>query len=359
MKNSIRVQPGAVNYFCQIGAINKIKDFFKEDEIKKATYIHGEKSGEAVKPYLSKSLLKISKEYCVSTYCSHEIVDLIVSESKNSPLIIGAGGGSILDIAKAVAAKLKKPFVAIPTIASTCAAWTPLTVWYTKSGKAINYEIFDSAAYLVVVEPKVILEAPPKYLKAGIGDTIAKYYEADILTNNVKNIPLTALMGLNISKQIGEVLLNEGAAAFRAIETKKINTSFINVVDAIIAGGGLVGGLGDKYTRVAAAHAFHNGLSQLEVSKSILHGLKVAYGILVQTSILGNRIELDKLYNKFLILKLPTKLSDIGVDFNNKSDMDKVINASISPSETISLLPFPVGYELLYKAIACVENLSK
>ncbi|MBK5201365.1 MAG: iron-containing alcohol dehydrogenase [Spirochaetaceae bacterium] len=357
--NSIRVQPGAVNYYCHSGAINKIEEFFCKDELNASIYIHGEKSGESIQQYLSKEVRDSKNNYLVSGHCTHEIVDLIVGESSNPPVIIGAGGGTVLDIAKAVAAKLNKPFISIPTIAATCAAWTPLSVWYTKEGNAINYEIFNSAAFLVVVEPQVILEAPSIYLRAGIGDTIAKYYEADILTKKEKDIPLTASIGLVISKQIGDVLFKEGASAFRAMDIKKLSPSFIRVVDAIIAGGGLVGGLGERYTRIAAAHAIHNGLSQLESSKKVLHGIKVSYGILVQTALLKDKEELEKLYNKFLILELPTKLSDIGVDFNNRNDVNKVINTAIAPNETISLLPFAVDNELLYRAIETVEKLSK
>lgn len=355
----IRVQPGAANYYCHTGAINKIKDFFSDEELSKAIYIHGEKSGKATYEYLPNSIKESKDKYLVSGHCSHEIVDLISSKSSRSPVVIGCGGGTVLDIAKATAAKLNKPFVAIASIAATCAAFTPLSVWYTKEGKAINYEIFNQGAFLVLVEPQIILEAPSKYLQAGVGDTIAKYYEASILTDGVVNLPLTASIGLAISKQIGDVLLNQGALAFDAMKSRKITPSFINVIDAIIAGGGLVGGLGERYTRVAAAHAIHNGLSQLSESKHVLHGLKVAYGILVQTALLDDKIELEKLYNKFLLLELPTKLSDIGVDAKNRVDLDRVINAAIAPKETISLLPFKVDNALLYKAIECVENLTK
>ncbi len=358
-EKSIRVQPGAANYYCHSGAIKKIEEFFSKEELESSAYIHGKRSGEAVDPYLPKSIKDAKHNYLVSGHCSHEIVDLISSESEDAPVIIGAGGGTVLDIAKAVAAKLNRPFVSIATIAATCAAWTPLSVWYTEEGAAINYEIFRQGAFLVAVEPQIILEAPEKYLQAGVADTIAKYYEADILSDGVENLPLTAALGLTVSKQIGDVLLNEGASAFDAMREKKINHSFLNVVDAIVAGGGLVGGLGERYTRVAAAHAMHNGLSQLENCKHVLHGLKVAYGILVQTALLGDKIELKKLYDKFLVLELPTKLSDIGVDASNRSDLNKVIDAAIAPNETMSLLPFAVDNALLYEAIETVENLSK
>ncbi len=83
------------------------------------------------------------------------------------------------------------------------------------------------------------------------------------------------------------------------------------------------------------------------------------YGILVQTALLDDKKELNRLYDKFLVLELPTTLKELGVDINDRARIDRVINASIDPKETISLLPFSVDNELLYKAIQSVENLSK
>ena len=50
----------------------------------------------------------------------------------------------------------------------------------------------------------------------------------------------------------------------------------------------MVGGLGDRFTRVAAAHACaDNGLTVLPQTEKFLHGTKVAYGTLVQSALLG------------------------------------------------------------------------
>ncbi|MFM2505223.1 oxidoreductase, partial [Escherichia coli] len=70
-------------------------------------------------------------------------------------------------------------------------------------------------------------------------------------------------------------------------QQRRLTQAFCDVVDAIIAGGGMVGGLGERYTRVAAAHAVHNGLTVLPQTEKFLHGTKVAYGILVQSALLG------------------------------------------------------------------------
>lgn len=184
-------------------------------------------------------------------------------------MLIGVGGGALLDTAKALARRLGLPFVAVPTIAATCAAWTPLSVWYNDAGQALHYEIFDDANFMVLVEPEIILNAPQEYLLAGIGDTLAKWYEAVVLAPQPETLPLTVRLGINNAQAIRDVLLNSSEQALSDQQNHQLTQSFCDVVDAIIAGGGMVGGLGDRFTRVAAAHAVHNSLTvlpQTEVS---------------------------------------------------------------------------------------------
>ncbi len=51
-------------------------------------------------------------------------------------------------------------------------------------------------------------------------------------------------------------------------QNQQLTQSFCDVVD--VAGGGMVGGLGDRFTRVAAAHAVHNGLTVLPQTEKFL-----------------------------------------------------------------------------------------
>ncbi|MCQ3996777.1 iron-containing alcohol dehydrogenase, partial [Klebsiella pneumoniae] len=88
-----------------------------------------------------------------------------------------------------------------------------------------------------------------------------------------------------------------------------LTQAFRDVVEAIIAGGGMVGGLGDRYTRVAAAHAVHNGLTVLPQPDTFLHGTNVAYGILVQRALLGQDDVLAQLVQAYQHFNLPTTLA--------------------------------------------------
>lgn len=136
----------------------------------------------------------------------------------------------------------------------------------------------------------------------------------------------------------------------------QLTQSFCDVVDAIIAGGGMVGGLGDRFTRVAAAHAVHNGLTVLPQTEKFLHGTKVAYGILVQSALLGQDDVLAQLTEAYQRFHLPTTLAELEVDINNQAEIDKVIAHTLRPVESIHYLPVTLTPDTLRAAFEKVES---
>jgi uncharacterized oxidoreductase len=353
---SIRVQPGAANYFSQVGALDQIEQFFPARALNRVLWISGTRAQAAAAPFLP-PLHADPKSIRLnfSGHCSERQVQAFVNQGAAADLVIGLGGGSALDTAKAVAHRLQKPFIAIPTIAATCAAWTPLSVWYDDEGAALRFELFPLANHLVLVEPRILLDAPPDYLRAGIGDTLAKWYEARVLCESETSLPLTAQLGLSAARQLHDVLLAEGPAALAAASGKQLSNEFLYVVDGIIAGGGLVGGLGERYTRVAAAHSIHNGLTALPETAEFLHGTKVAYGILVQLALEERLDELRQLSAVLRELGLPTLLADLNIDFKQNEKIDALIARSLRSEESIHLLNGGVNAERLWRAIAAVE----
>src|SRR5690606_11360875 len=126
-----------------------------------------------------------------------------------------------------------------------------------------------------------------------------------------------------------------------------------------IAGGGLVGGLGERYTRVAAAPAVHNGLTALPQTEKYLHGTKVAYGTLAQSALLAQDDVLALLQAAYLRLTLPTTLRELDVDIHNRDELDKVIAHTLRPVESIHYLPVTLTPEVLRAAFAKVESFSR
>ncbi|HDU2444155.1 TPA: iron-containing alcohol dehydrogenase, partial [Klebsiella pneumoniae] len=179
MSNSdIRVVPGPANYFSHPGSLERLSDFFSADQLSRAVWVYGERALAGAEPFLPAAFhLPEAKKILFTGHCSErDVAGLVQASGDDRAVVIGVGGGALLDSAKVLARRLGVPLVAIPTIAATCAAWTPLSVWYSDAGQALNFEIFDDANFLVLVEPRIILNAPAEYLLAGIGDTLAKWY---------------------------------------------------------------------------------------------------------------------------------------------------------------------------------------
>ena len=347
----IRVVPGPANYFSHPGSLARLNDFFTPEQLSRAVWIYGERAIDGARPFLPESFhAPGAKHLLFKGHCSERDVTHVV---------IGVGGGAVQDAVKAVARRLGVPFVGIPTIAATCAAWTPLSVWYNDAGQALQFEIFDDANFLVLVEPQIVLNAPAEYLLAGIGDTLAKWYEAVVLAPEPENLPLTVRLGLNGALAIRDVLLEHSEEALADQQRGEQTQAFRDVVDAIIAGGGMVGGLGERYTRVAAAHAVHNGLTVLPQTEKYLHGTKVAYGILVQSALLGQDDVLAQLVPAYRRFNLPTTLRALDVDIHNRDELDKVIAHTLRPVESIHSLPVTLTPDVLRAAFEKVESLSR
>ena len=357
----IRVVPGPANYYSHRGSLARLSDFYTPAQLSRAVWIYGERAIAAARPYLPESFAAPgAKQLLFTGHCSeHDVNDLVQRAGDDRSVVIGLGGGALLDTAKAVARRLGLPVVAIPTIAATCAAWTPLSVWYNDAGQALHFEIFNDANFLVLVEPQIILEAPVEYLLAGIGDTLAKWYEAVVLAPEPENLPLTVRLGINGALAIRDVLLEKSEEALADQQRGELTQAFRDVVDAIIAGGGMVGGLGERYTRVAAAHAVHNGLTVLPQTDKFLHGTKVAYGILVQCALLGQDEVLAQLVAAYQRFNLPTTLAALEVDIHNHSELDKVITHTLRPVESIHYLPVTLSADTLRAAFEKVESFRK
>ncbi|BDI49930.1 hydroxycarboxylate dehydrogenase HcxA [Escherichia coli] len=356
--NPIRVVVGPANYFSHPGSLNHLHDFFTDEQLSRAVWIYGERALAAAQTKLPSAFeLPGAKHILFRGHCSESNVQQLAAESGDDrSVVIGVGGGALLDTAKALARRLGLPFVAVPTIAATCAAWTPLSVWYNDAGQALHYEIFDDANFMVLVEPEIILNAPQEYLLAGIGDTLAKWYEAVVLAPQPETLPLTVRLGINNAQVIRDALLNSSEQALADQQNQQLTQSFCDVVDAIIAGGGMVGGLGDRFTRVAAAHAVHNGLTVLPQTEKFLHGTKVAYGILVQSALLGQDDVLAQLTGAHQRFHLPTTLAELEVDINNQAEIDKVIAHTLRPAESIHYLPVTLTPDTLRAAFEKVES---
>jgi glycerol dehydrogenase len=88
-------------------------------------------------------------------------------------VVVGAGGGKVLDTARPAAADLDLPVVSRPTVASGHAPCSALSVVYTEEGGFQEYRFYRKNPDLVLVDTQVVAQGPPRLLVAGMGDALA------------------------------------------------------------------------------------------------------------------------------------------------------------------------------------------
>ena len=92
--------------------------------------------------------------------------------------IDGPAGAGKSSAAKGVAARLGRPLVSVPTLVSNCAPITALSVVYREDGPFDRFVFYDAPPALTLVDLEIAANAPAKYFRAGMGDTLAKHLES-------------------------------------------------------------------------------------------------------------------------------------------------------------------------------------
>ena len=310
--------------------------------------IGGEQTALAVRPALNTAAAQVDLALAQASYgedCSEVSLAALRQqvEAHQADLIIGAGGGKALDAAKLVAYQQHLPVVTVPTSAATCAAWTALSNVYSEQG-AFQYDVSLAACPdLLILDYDLVQTAPQRALVAGIGDALAKWYEASVSSGSSEQTLIIA--AVQQARVLRDLLFQKSLAALQAPGSQV----WREVVDASVLLAGLVGGLGGAQCRTVAAHAVHNGLTHLLQSHNTLHGEKVAYGILVQLRLeemmqgnllaASSRQQLLKFYAE---IGLPQSLEALGLMAVTLADLQRAAEIACRPGSDIHHLPFEV-----------------
>lgn len=166
------------------------------------------------------------------------------------------------------------------------------------------------------------------------------------------------MISYEAAKQCKELLLRDSKEALRAMDDRVLNDAFIQVVEVMFMYAGMVGGYGDHYGRTAGAHAVHNGLTALEESHALLHGVKVAYGICVQLMLENRPEEVQALRTFYEELHLPQTLKELGLTEVTAQRLQEVAKKTTIPTESIHLMPIgEITSERVLEAMQALEQL--
>lgn len=292
--------------------------------------------------------------------CSKNEVNRLVENVGQNKLdvILGIGGGKTIDTAKAVAYYAELPIIVVPTIASTDAPCSALSVLYTDDGEFDEYLMLRSNPNAVVLDTDIIAKAPSRLLVAGMGDAMATYFEARAChRSNAQTMAggQCSLAALALAKLCLDTLLEDGLKAKLSVDHGVSSKAVENIIEAST----YLSGMGFESGGLAGAHAIHNGMTVLEECHHMFHGEKVAFGTLVQLALENeSQEEIMKLVRFYKTLGLPITLKDLGVDSSETDRIMMFAKASCVEGETIHNMPFKVKAEDVYSAILVADELG-
>ncbi len=289
--------------------------------------------------------------------CSkNEIQRLVkVMESEGCDMVIGIGGGKILDTAKAAAYYKSVPVLICPTIASTDAPCSALSVIYTDEGVFEEYLFLPANPDLVLMDTEIIAKSPVRLTVAGMGDALATYFEArackasGALSCAGGQITSAAMA---LAELCFQTLMEEGVKAKIALEAGACTPA----VEKIIEANTLLSGIGFESGGLAGAHAIHNGFTVLEECHSMYHGEKVAFGTITQL-VLENlpAEELEEIIDWCIELGLPVTLKELGIKEVTDEKIMAVAKAACAENDTLHNMPFEVNPEKVCAAIKAAD----
>lgn len=290
--------------------------------------------------------------------CRKEIDGIIEKMKKNSmDVVLAIGGGKTIDTAKAVAHFSGLPVIVVPTIASTDAPCSALSVLYTEDGQFEEYLFLKSNPDAVIVDIDIVVGTPSRLTVSGMGDALATYFEARACAASCSTTisgGKTSKTALALARLCYDILLEDGFKAKIAAELHMSCQALENVIEANT----YLSGVGFESGGLAAAHSIHNGFTVLEETHSMYHGEKVAFGTLVQLVLENNNDDLFEVLDFCKSVGLPTTLAELGIKDASVEKIMKVAQAACVEGESIHNMPFPVSPESVCSAIFMADKIG-
>nr|WP_303094226.1 iron-containing alcohol dehydrogenase family protein [Limosilactobacillus mucosae] len=248
--------------------------------------------------------------------CEFAEIDRLTEQLRPYDGIIAFGGGQLMDTAKVVSDRLNNVLINVQTVPSNCAAFTTKSIVYSPTTKSIVYspthEMIASVREkkpvdAVILEPELLKNAPLEYLRSGIGDTLAKYYEIRRRLTDDKMHSLSLSLARDLIERCREEMLKMN-------DPRTLNgLDLQNFIDTIFLVASLVDGFADLDGRSVAAHTFYNAYVKVIGPQRFTHGEIVALGNLFQVTLENDTALIKEIRAYYPRVGLPLSLADLGV----------------------------------------------
>ncbi|MBM6737668.1 iron-containing alcohol dehydrogenase family protein [Faecalicatena fissicatena] len=329
---------------------------------KRIFLIGGRRAMDAAEGLLGKALegsgLVVLESVEFGADCTYRTIDRWAQRAKElgADMIFGMGGGKALDTAKGAAERAGLPVFTFPTIAATCAATTALSVVYREDGNFDSFYFYDKPARHCFINTRIIADAPCEYLRAGMGDTMGKFFECHFAARG-DHLDHSSALGREISNLCYGPLLEHGVQAL--VDCRRHEPSFAlqQAVLANIVSTGMVSLMVLDDYNCAIAHSVYYGLVLLPgFEEKYLHGDVVAYGVLVQLAVDKDWDRMREVKGFMKELGIPSTLREMEVPLDREYLRDVLRETVTGPD--MEHIPYPVTEDMIFEAMREVEELE-
>ena len=282
------------------------------------------------------------------------------AEAFGSQIILAVGGGKIIDAVKAACYYMNIPAGICPTIASTDAPCSALTVVYTDDSVFESYLFLRQNPTFVLVDTEVVAKAPSRLLVSGMGDALATYIEAkSCVVKGADNFVggKSTMSALALAELCFRTLLSDGLKAKLALDAGGALTPS---VEKVVEANTLLSGIGFESCGLAAAHAIHNGLTACEETHDRYHGEKVSFGTLVELVLENYSMpEITEIIRFCKSVGLPVTLAELGIKKPEPAKLREVAKLACAEGDTMGNLSVAVTEDDVYNAILAADMLGQ
>lgn len=299
--------------FVEIGD-NKLKNLFKillfhRLKFEKVLLFGDSKTfllgGETIASIFKKEKIKFLK-HLISNSDEENVKNIknFIKEEKPD-LVIGFGGGKVLDVAKLAAGKCKTKFISIPTILSNDGIASPVSVIKDKNNIPISH--ITKAPHGVIVDINIIKKAPIRHIRAGVGDLISNLSAVfDARLAQSKGIEKTDSMALRLAKA--------GPISLLQFKNKSIksNEFLLCLAHGLIKSGFAMCTVGSSRPASGSEHKISHSIDYLYSPRKTLHGEQVGIGTIFTMALQENKY-LDKVKKLYAQIAFPQNLKHLGI----------------------------------------------
>lgn len=239
--------------------------------------------------------------------CDEPMVDRITAVIKRRPpdLVIGFGGGKVLDASKLAAGRACIKYLSVPTILSNDGIASPVSVIKDRNGIPVSH--LTRPPWGVVVDIGVVQKAPIRHLRAGIGDLISN---------------LSAVYDARLAKKRKAGYVDDYALSLaeagpaRLLEQKcpriKHPDFLMRLTEGLAQSGLAMGIAGSSQPASGSEHKISHSLDQVCPRPRNLHGEQVGIAAVFTMAVQENDY-LARVRSFFRRIGFPVKLGYLGL----------------------------------------------